>query len=335
MASSRNSLRPDPGERVAAAVDDVLMRQVRGGQHIVAAVSGGIDSVVLLHLLHRLLPSHGAALSAFHVHHGLSPNADAWENFCAELCRHWQIPFACRRVAVDRNGGIGIEAAARNARHAAYAALEADWVALAHHRGDQAETLVFNLLRGCGVQGAGAMREVRDGRLLRPLLRTSRDDIAAYARDHDLTWVEDESNADAGFSRNFLRHEILPRLASRFPGAEAGLAAAAAHFAEACRLLDDLARLDLGTNAPRFPVSLALLAGLSEARARNVLRFLLAAEGVGIPSEDRLVEALRQFLTAGPDRHPRTRFGPYELSRRRGQIHLTATSAAGPALPPT
>jgi tRNA(Ile)-lysidine synthase len=154
------------------------------------------------------------------------------------------------------------------------------------------------------------------------LLDVSRADLEAYAHAHALAWVDDESNLDTRFTRNFLRHSIFKPLAERFPAAERNLAAASSRFAEATMLLDDLARVDLGANAADFPLPLAVLAGLSEPRARNVLRHLLARRGVRIPSEARLVEGLRQLLAAAPDRHPSVTLGEWQLCRRRGDIEL-------------
>ncbi len=278
--------------------------------------------MVLLDILQRLLPQCGARLSAFHAHHGLSPNADAWQDFCAGLCRAQAIPFSTTAVVVCNDGGEGIEAAARRVRHAAFAGLDADWVGLAHHSGDQAETLLFNLIRGTGLRGAGAMQEARAGRpgLLRPLLGASRSDIHAYAVARNLRWIEDESNAELRFSRNYLRHKVMPALAERFPGAEANLAAAARRFGEALDLLDALARIDLGARSPAFPLPVEALSSLPEPRARNLLRFLLAGRGVRIPSEERLAEALRQLVTAGDDRHPAVHFGPHTVYRAGGQV---------------
>jgi tRNA(Ile)-lysidine synthase len=233
------------------------------------------------------------------------------------------VELSVEHVAVERHSADGLEAAARRARHEAYSRVATDWLLLAHHQGDRAETMLFNLLRGAGVRGAGALQE-RNGRGLRPLLTVSRADIRGYADAHSLTWVEDESNTDTRFSRNFLRHRVLPEIEERFPAATARLAAAADHFAEAADLLDELALLDLATQAPEFPVQIDLLAALSEPRARNVLRYLLSQAGVGIPSEERLIEALRQCLSAAPDRHPAIAFGNWVLRRRAGRVFLDA-----------
>lgn len=237
------------------------------------------------------------------------------------LCSEWGIPLRIERVGVDRRSADGLEAAARRARHAAFCSEESAWIALGHHRGDRVETILFNMLRGAGVRGVGAMPE-RSGRLLRPLLAVSRKEILEYAARHQLSWVDDESNADVRHSRNFLRHRIIPVIEQRFPTAEERLASAASRFEEAAGLLDELARLDLSGHPQEFPVPVSLLAALPEPRARNVLRFLLAAHGVGVPSEERLVEALRQFVNARPDSRPGLAFGHARLSRRRGFVVL-------------
>lgn len=314
MAASRKSRSTELLRSAAAACLD---RHVASGARVVAGLSGGIDSVVLLHVTRTL----GRPLEAVHVHHGLSPDADRWAGFCRALCDSWSIPLQIVRVDVERNSADGLEGAARRARHEVYASVAADWILLGHHRGDRAETMLFNLLRGAGVRGAGAMPE-RSGRLLRPLLDVGRADIADYARVHELEWVDDHSNADTRYSRNFLRHGILPAIQPRFPAVEQRLASAAARFAEAADLLDDLARLDLGQLEPSFPIDIDCLAALSEPRARNVLRYLLLRHGVGIPSEERLAEALRQCLSAAPDRHPALVFGRHVIRRKAGRIVL-------------
>lgn len=306
---------PAPG--LTAVLADCLERHVGTHERLVVGLSGGIDSIVLLHALAQL---RHESLSALHVHHGISPNADRWASFCADFARQLGIPFECVMVQVERGSADGLEAAARRARHAAFAASKADWIVVAHHRDDQAETLLFNLLRGTGIAGAAAMRE-RSDRLLRPLLTIGRDAIESYATAHQLDWIEDESNADTRHSRNFLRHRILAPLTQRFPAAAKNLAGAAARFGEAQGLLDDLARVDLGS-VTGFPVPVIALQALDEARARNALRHLLARHAVQIPSEARLREALRQMLTAGIDRHPALHLGAHRLVRRRGLIYL-------------
>lgn len=290
---------------------------------MVVGLSGGIDSVVLLHALARAQTNQSDTFScsALHVNHGLSPHAQAWERFCIRYCEKLGVLLKCVQVAVERSSRDGLEAAARRARDNAFRNTEAEWLVLGHHRDDQAETLIFNLLRGAGVQGAAAMR-MRNQRKLRPLLAVSRTEIRHYADEHQLEWIDDESNAEIRHSRNYLRHQVMPVLRKRFPAAVKNLSAAAERFAEAEELIDALAIHDLGSVCNNFPLPVKVLQPLGEKRARNVLRYLLKINGVMIPSELRLREALRQMLDAAQDRHPSVRLGQLCLRRIKGSIYL-------------
>ncbi len=240
-----------------------------------------------------------------------------------DYCNVLGIPLIVRHVQVERASGEGLEAAARRARYAAFAECGADFLLLAQHRGDQAETLLFNLLRGAGVVGAAAIpveREYRGIRVLRPLLSISRAEIEAYAREHGLSWVDDESNADISFSRNFLRHEILPALADRFPSVESGLAQAAENFAEASVLLDELAALDWKHVALGEEVQIKHLRQLSAERIKNMLRFRLRQLGWRTPDAPRLAEFVRQLRRAGPDRHPALVLPDGEMRVAQGRL---------------
>ena len=248
------------------------------------AFSGGLDSTVLLHLLARLRERQALPpISAVHVHHGLQAVADAWVEHCRAQCAALNIPLVVRHVQVAT--GASVERAAREARYGVFAeALAAGEVLLmAQHRDDQAETLLLRLLRGAGVRGLAAMpasRPLASGILLRPLLGVARAELEAWARAQGLSWIEDPSNDDTALARNFLRHEILPRLTQCWPAASAVLARDAEQLAEADALLGELAALDL--KAARTPVrpdwlalpslELAPLLALSEARQRNALR---------------------------------------------------------------
>ena len=329
MAASRNSRSTDP---VAEAVAACLSRHATPGDSFVVGFSGGLDSTVLLHAAAGECRARGDALSAIHVHHGLSSRADDWQAHCAAVCAALDISLAVARVRVPSATGEGIEGAARRSRHAALARHPATWILLAHHADDQAETLLHNLLRGAGVRGAGAMPEVR-GRLLRPLLALGRGDLEAYARRNDLRWIEDDSNRDRRFTRNYLRHEVLAGLATRFPAAGSQLAAAAARFREADALLDELAREDLAGADPAFPIPVSCLRALSVPRARNLLRALLSWSGLQPPTEARLGEFLRQLRTAGRDRHPRLELPQYSLTVARGKVGLTRKTADASRFP--
>lgn len=268
------------------------------GTHVAVGLSGGVDSVVLLHRLRALAPRLGFRLSAVHVHHGLSPNADAWATFCRKLCKEWGVPLAVRKVRVRRSGA-GPEAAARAARRAALARSRADAIALAHHLDDQAETVLLNLLRGAGPRGASAMPAA--GRLggkllLRPLLEVPRREVLAYARAHRLAWVEDESNRDDALTRNFLRLHVGPLLESRFPRWRENLARAARLFAAA------------------------------DTRAERALRAFLARRGLRAPSEAKLVEMLKQLTARGA--RTRIRHDGKELRVYRGRIEVAPAGEA-------
>lgn len=252
------------------------------------AFSGGLDSTVLLHALvqasrHAVLPP----IAAIHVDHRLQAAAAGWPAHCQRVCDELGVPLRIQPVQVA--SGASLERAAREARYAAFAALleAGEVLLLAQHQDDQAETLLYRLLRGAGVRGLAAMAEQRPlgaGHGLRPLLDVPRRELEAYAAAHGLRWVDDPSNSDAGFARNFLRQDILPRLHRHWPGASRVLARAAAHQAEAQGLLDELAELDLqavrGQLAQdwlRVPcLDLQALRGLSDARQRNLLRHWLA-----------------------------------------------------------
>ena len=349
MASSRKLNLTDLSERLAAQIAPLLPAH----SSILIGLSGGADSVVLLHLLHRLAPRFFWRLSALHVHHGISPNADAWADFCAGLCAQQAIPLHIEHVDIAPLREHGIEAAARKLRHAAFSSQKCDFVALAHHADDQAETLLLQLLRGAGVRGASAMPLLagREGssNLLRPLLRCSRREILDYAAAHDLRWIEDESNADDSYPRNFLRHRLLPLLEEKFPAYRANLTRSAQHFAEASELLDDLARLDAADSFP-FPASgitndLAVVVGqpsqmasssirevrgeggepplevsrlqfLSRPRAKNLLRYFLYSQGAPMPQTVQLDDMLQQLCGARQDAAVCIGYGGYWQVRR-------------------
>lgn len=301
MVASRNKLSNDLLSRVG---DFVATRTARD-EPLAVGLSGGCDSLVLLHLLSRL--GLGSRLSAVHVHHGLSPNADYWADFCSGFCARLGVMLQVKRVGVDLRSGQGLEAAARAARYAAFSACKQFTFFLAHHQGDQAETLLFNLLRGSGVTGAAAMADQRQHgelRILRPLLNISRSLLEAYALSNELSWIEDESNADTTLTRNFLRHQVLTVINQRFPVAEQNLAQAARNFAEAGELLDELALADWQMASDGDALQLAHLRTLSAQRIKNLLRFRLRQLTWQAPVATRLDEFVRQVMTAGPDRHP-------------------------------
>lgn len=317
-------------DKLAEEVGIVLRRDIPRGATLVVGLSGGIDSVVLLHVLVRGLRITPARIAAIHVNHQISPDAVRWAAFCRRWCR--ELGVKLRVVKVDVPRGNSTEAAARAARYAVFAACGADVLLLAHNRDDQAETLLLQLLRGAGPRGLSAMPVLRAGTsvmpaVLRPLLETPRVAIEDYASRHRLLWVEDGSNLDRTYLRNFLRHDVLPLLESRLPGVRVTLARAARHQAECSELLDVLAADDLGaeclgskSQAGRLP--LVLLQGLSPPRARNALRYFLRFNEVAMPEAERLDELLRQAMTARDDARMCVDLGGVELRRFQDALYI-------------
>lgn len=313
---------------------DVLQGEVCVG------LSGGVDSVTLLDVLQQLAPEHKLRLSALHVNHGLSPQASQWEQFCQQLCEGRGIALLCVQVTVARDSKLGLEAAARNARYAAFAQSRAEYVALAHHLDDQIETFLIQLLRGAGARGLSAMptvsmdevRRMKNGgkeqgnvdhpRLLRPLLGVARAQIEEYAKARGLKWIEDETNLDPALDRNFLRHEVLPLIASRFPGYRQTLARAAQNLAAAAALADFLAEIDSQAVCDEDGFDADALRALPAVRALNVLRHAFDRKGLPMPPRSRLEEALRQCMEAAPDAQVRIAFGAYSIRRHRNRITL-------------
>lgn len=290
--------------QIKAFLVDVFKLKKLANPKLVVAFSGGLDSCVLLHLLTNLRKTLPFYLSAHHVNHDLSPNAAAWANFCAETCAKLNISFTLSKVKVEQNSGLGLEAAARETRYKALASTDADFICLAHHQDDQAETLLLQLARGAGVKGLAGMAAVDVTRKrLRPLLDTPRSALKAYACANKLTWIEDESNADMKFGRNFMRHEVLPRLEKQYPAIKQTISRSASHLADCSALLDDLAQID-ATDALKQngqQLSLQILASLNPARASNLVRWWLAQNQLTMPSQPQLQQIVQQLLGAKAD----------------------------------
>lgn len=286
--------------------------------------SGGLDSTVLLHALHATARAGGRQLTSVHVHHGLSANADRWAEACREICAHLGVPLDVVRVNVPRGSSRGLEAEARAARYAVYAARAEPVVALAHHLDDQAETVLLQLLRGTGLKGVAAMPRLRALNervaLYRPLLAFSRAELEAHARANGLHWIDDESNASRSHDRNYLRHEIAPLLDARFPAWRESVARFAGHAAGTQALLDDLARIDGLPAGPSRP--LAIDPSLGQARRANLLRAFFAVNGLAMPSETRMAEIARQLFDARPDAQVRIEHAGMLLTRYRGHVRV-------------
>jgi tRNA(Ile)-lysidine synthase len=314
----------------------VDLRQT-GPAPLLVGLSGGLDSVVLLHALAALPEARSRALRAVHVHHGLHADADAWQRHCEDICTAWQVPLRSARVEVARNHAAGPEAAARHARHAAFDAELGDdeVLVLAHHGDDQAETFLLRALRGSGVDGLGAMRPWRRfgrGWLWRPLLAHSRADLHAYAQAHGLTWIEDPSNSDVSFDRNFLRQKVLPLLRERWPQADSAFTRSARLCAEANELLDaeDAAALARVRTADTQVLSRTALMLLPPARRARVLRRWIGELGLPPLPEEGVARIETDLLAARADAEPQFAWQQASVRAWRDLLQADRARAALP-----
>ncbi|MBC7944785.1 MAG: tRNA lysidine(34) synthetase TilS [Burkholderiales bacterium] len=317
---------PDP----LVDAKSVLRKWVKEGDKLVLGLSGGIDSVVALDVLDLLREPHGFSLSAVHIDHQISANSPRWADFCARLCSARGIDFRSVSVNIDAAGG-GTEAAARKARYGVFAEQDADFIITAHHLDDQAETLLLQLLRGAGLKGASAIPEIRElsralkgraPRLLRPFLNVARREFEAYARGKNLIWIDDESNDNTSFDRNYVRHCIFPIVERRFPGYRTTFARASRHFATASALLDELAECDAADAMSAGALRIDALCRLEQARANNLLRFFLARAGLILPSAVKLDEIVRQCRCSSDDSRLLIELGDRQLRRFEGSLRL-------------
>ena len=294
----------------------------------IVAFSGGLDSTVLLHVLATSAARHEVALLAVHVNHGLQSAADEWVEHCRATAEALGVEYVVEHVTVDLAGGQGLEAAAREARYRALRPLVQvdNWLLSAHHQDDQAETFLLNSLRGsgpAGLAGIGNNQPFGGGRLVRPLLSFSRSDLQDYAARHQLNWIDDPSNTDQSRDRNYLRHEILPRLTTRWPDAAACLQRSARIAGDASLLLDDLAAIDateVGAGHDRLRID--ALNRLPGVRQRNVLRYVIRELGMPTPSAAQLQQVLETLLVAREDAEPRVCWSGVEIRRYRNQLYL-------------
>ncbi len=323
----------DHDEFLAALARTFCRWEPAGPRSCVVAFSGGLDSSVLLTALCRL--GRRDTVRAVHVDHALHPESATWAQRCAAFAAQLGVPYETVRVAVDRESGRGLEAAAREARyHALGAGLAPGEVLLtAHHGDDQLETLLLRLLRGSGVRGMRGIIELADfgvGQLARPLLGFSRMQLRAQAERWQLTWLEDPANAALRHDRSFLRVEVLPHLKERWPAATRMAERLAAQMTDAEELLVTVAAADAQAieNQRRIPRAVAL--SLAPARQRNLLRHLIRSAGLGIPSALQLDELRSSWLNARADAQTLVRWPGGEGRIYRGNLYLLTPLAPPP-----
>ena len=331
MADSRRSRPADGsvGGDVPRAVAALLSQALPDGGRVAVALSGGRDSIALLDAAARVAGDARVALVAFHVHHGLSANADRWAQFCADACAARAVAFARRDVTVERRPRTSLEAAARDARYAALAALArehaVDAVMLAHHADDQAETVLLQLLRGAGPRGLAAMPSIttdRGVRWLRPFLEIARATLEAYVTTHALRYVDDESNADPRHRRNALRESDVPALRAIAPGYPQTLVRAARIQAESAAMQDALAALDARAAYDGASLARSSLRDHASPRARNLLRWFLREQRLRAPSAARLAQMLEQLTSAGDDARIALVHEGAEIGVHRGRVFV-------------
>lgn len=293
---------------------------------ILVAFSGGLDSTVLLHqLVLWRAQNPGVVLRAIHIHHGLSPHADSWVQHCESVCAQWQVPLVVERVHLE-DDGLGIEAQARRARYQAFAQtlLPGEVLMTAQHLDDQCETFLLALKRGSGPAGLSAMGEsypFAGTQLIRPLLAQTREALEAWARQHELCWIEDESNQDDTYDRNFLRLRVTPLLQQRWPHFAQAVARSAALCAEQESLLDELLASDLANCVTaQGTLLLGPLMTMSTVRRAALLRRWLAGLNAPMPSRDGLERIWQEVALAREDASPSFRLGEYEVRRYQSQL---------------
>ncbi len=309
-------------------LDTASTQGLQRSARLVVALSGGLDSTVLLHWLSHHGDIDKTRLHAMHVHHGLHADADRWAVLCQHFCNSISVPMQVVNVEVPRDGGEGLEASARKARYATFATVIDDDAVLvtAHHRDDQAETFLLRALRASGPDGLSSMRPWRQfgkGWHWRPLLEIPRSAVLAYAREHGLGWIDDPSNADTAHDRNFLRQEIMPLLRVRWPHVDAALARSAALSADAVDLLadEDAGALASATIGDRHELSTHALKQIPPARRARVLRRWVAALGLPPLPGEGIAQIESQLLLAQHDTEAEFAWSGARIRRWRDRLH--------------
>lgn len=311
-------------------IDDYWLNELAKYNIIKVGLSCGLDSTVLLHNL-ASYPFLHKKLKAIHVNHGLSPNADIWQVHCERFCKKLSIELLSQKVQLI--GDSNIEESARNARYSVFTnSLKAgECLVLAHHQNDQVETLLFNLFRGTGIDGLASIpqqRKLSDGDLIRPLLNKTRDDLHAYALKNNLEWIEDESNFNIGFSRNFIRHSILPTIIKKWPRAIQNISDCAIKCSEARDNLLHLALIDCPDMFLNpLQLNLDFVRSLANERLVNVIRSWLKYNGILSPSAQVTQRIIKELIYAKPDKIPKIVLGDIFLSRYRNYIYILKCSS--------
>jgi len=273
------------------------LKQNNANLEILLGLSGGLDSCVLLHLLANMQTQLDFKLKAIHVHHGISPYADDWLNFCKQKCKLLDIEFDAVKVKINEKGSLGIEGEARELRYEAIKKKQKGVVALGHHQNDQAETLLLQLLRGSGLKGLAGMPEFDEERKFwRPMLNIKKELLEKYASENDIKYIKDESNEDINFDRNFIRKKVLPLIESRYPASIETISRSATNISEGHQI-NELLALDDSKNVMSDDGSHLLIENLNKLpnlRAINLIRWWLSFNDLLMPSKKNVEELFRQ-----------------------------------------
>lgn len=309
------------------SLEQFFVRHNMQTQQLVLGLSGGIDSVVLLDLLIKSSYNKDKIL-AVHVNHGISESSLQWQSFCESLCNNYQVTFISEQVELTELG-LGLEGAARKARYQALSKhiTSASVLLTAQHQDDQCETLLLALKRGSGVLGlAGmlALTKLSVGEHARPLLDSRQQMINDYATVNNLSWVEDDSNSNTHFDRNFLRHDVITKLNERWPSFSANAARSAALCQQQQALSQEIAQSDFLVNKqPSSQLSIALLNQLSDARVNNLIRYWLTINAVTLPSFKQLEQIKSQCLSGRDDANPLIEIANKQVRRYLENLYIT------------
>lgn len=309
-----------------------IIQSITDKQSFVIAYSGGLDSHVLLHAMYELKKNNPTIkIQAVHINHQINPNANAWATHCKKICAELNIPIAIEKVDLNLKPGDSLEENARDARYISLRKyIDKNSVLLtAHNANDQAETFLLQALRGAGPKGLSAMpmkKKLGDSFLIRPLLNFSREQLEKYARENNLQWIEDDSNVSLRFRRNFLRHEIFPRLKKEWPSVIENFSRSARLMAEHEKIISKITKADfqkIKTDDDK-KINLKILREFSDEKQKLLLREWFSENNLRMPNEKHLKQIQKDVLNAASDAHPVFSLGNISIQRDRDYLFLTA-----------
>ena len=286
---------------------DIIERQIKPllPNKFCIAFSGGMDSTVLLHVMKNIIDEK-SQIRAIHINHNIVDNSKVWTRTCKSICKNFGIDIEIISLEVTHNG-YGLEAAARDERYEKLKEklYKNEYLLTAHHEEDQMETVFLRMARGTGLDGLQGINEkysFGEGIIFRPMLEVSKTSVMDYAKEHQLKWVEDSSNQDTHFDRNFLRKKIIPQFRERWPSIASSVSRLSQLSAQNIKILNQIAEEDIGPIANMNELPLAKLLDKSFERANNMLRYIILANGMSIPSMKTLQDGLKEMLDPETDK---------------------------------